>query len=151
MKIKIIAVGKENSKLVEEFSREYIKRIPWKLEIVELEPSKKKSADDVKMQEGLLIRSKSKTGSFKILMDEVGVNLSSRELADLFAKLASSGKNEIEFWIGGANGHSNETKDSSDYSLSLSRMTLPHKIARIMLIEQIYRAYTLINNHPYHK
>lgn len=151
MKLKIIAIGKENSRLVEDFSKEYLKRIPWKVEVIEVEPSKKSTVDEIKVHEGLQIISKSKSTAYKILMDESGVNLSSEELANHFKKIALSGKNEIEFWIGGANGHGEEIKRLSDFKLSLSKMTLPHKIARIVLIEQIYRVYTLINNHPYHK
>lgn len=151
MKIKIIAVGKENSKLAEEFSKEYIKRMPWKVEVIEVEPSKKKSVDEMKMQEASLIMAKSKSSSYKILMDETGVNLTSEEFAEHINKIASNGNSEIEFWIGGANGHGKEIKQVSDYKLSLSNMTFPHKLARMVLIEQIYRAYTLSNNHPYHK
>lgn len=151
MKVKIIAIGKENSKLVEEFSKEYLKRIPWKFEIIELDPSKKKSIEEVKEHEGELILSKSKPSAYKVLMDESGINLSSVELADHVKKLADNNKSEIEFWIGGANGHGQKIKSAANYKLSLSKMTLPHKVARIMLIEQIYRVYTIISNHPYHK
>lgn len=151
MKIRILAIGKENSKIVDEFTAEFLKRIPWKMEIIELEPSKKRSIEEIREQEGCLILSKSKQNSYKILMDELGVNLSSEELATQVKKITSAGKSEIEFWIGGAYGHGDYIKKQADLKLSLSRMTFPHKVARIVLIEQIYRAYTLINNHPYHK
>jgi 23S rRNA (pseudouridine1915-N3)-methyltransferase len=85
------------------------------------------------------------------LLDVVGRESSSHELAETIEKWQNRGLKEIAFVIGGANGASREVVEKADYSLSLSRLTLTHEMARVVLIEQLYRAYTIIKGFPYQK
>jgi len=151
MKVKILAVGKEKSPEMRTLTQEYLKRLPWKVEILEIEPSKTGSIPEIKDAEGLKLLAKTGKNSFVVILDEKGTELSSHEFADLFGKIARKGLSEVNFIIGGAHGHGDNIKKNADLELSLSKMTLPHKFARIILCEQIYRAYSILENHPYHK
>lgn len=89
--------------------------------------------------------------NYNIILDEKGNELTSVELSQFIQKLLSSQSKDIAFFIGGAEGFSSEVKGKGDYTLSLSKLTLPHELARVILLEQIYRAFTIINNEKYHK
>lgn len=89
--------------------------------------------------------------SFKIILDERGAALRSLDFARKLEKLRDQGAPEIAFLIGGADGHPQAMRDAADLTLSLSAMTWPHGLARLMLLEQIYRAATILAGHPYHR
>jgi 23S rRNA (pseudouridine1915-N3)-methyltransferase len=89
--------------------------------------------------------------AFVIAMTPEGEKLSSEGLAKRIESAAASGKSEIDFIIGGAEGLDEATKKAADLRLSMSDMTFPHRLARIMLTEQIYRCFTILNNEKYHK
>ncbi len=89
--------------------------------------------------------------AFVIALDERGKNLSSREFASLIEKQKDTGRREICFLIGGADGHSDSLRDRADFLLSFSKLTWPHKLCRLMASEQIYRAITILGNSPYHR
>ncbi|PIR32732.1 MAG: hypothetical protein COV36_03730 [Alphaproteobacteria bacterium CG11_big_fil_rev_8_21_14_0_20_44_7] len=135
MKIKIYAIGKIKEKELLALQAEYLKRIPdWKIEIKEF----KTEIKDINSKD------------FVIALDERGKNLSSPELAREFGKVTEQGR-DICILIGGAEGHSDELRKNADLLISFGKLTWPHKLARIMLVEQIYRAWSILNNHPYHK
>ncbi len=90
------------------------------------------------------------SSSYSVSCDEQGETLSSLQFADLFQKIANSGHSQIDFFIGGAHGLPEKLTQSTQKKLSLSPMTLTHQMVRLFLIEQIYRAYTIINNEKYH-
>ena len=140
MKIKIIAVGKIKKNWINEGIKEYDKRLR-NLEIIEIK-------DSTPSKEGDKIISLIKSNEKLIVLSEEGENLSSIKLAKLI-------ENEMffsfVFAIGSAEGISEKLKKSAYKVLSLSRMTFPHELARLLLIEQIYRANTIINNQKYHK
>ncbi len=149
--IRIISIGKIcSNKQMQEIFQYYYKMINWKIEIIELEVKKKASPEEIKNLEANLILEKIKLGQTSIILEEAGKEYSSQEFAKFINKLDSSAKT-INFIIGGAYGIGFKLKDLANYSLSLSQMTYPHLFARVMLIEQIYRAQTILNNHPYHK
>ena len=125
----------------------YLKRIPWQTNIVQLELKDKFPADKQKICEGELLLKSIPTGSFVIILDERGTQFTSKE----FAHRLDSITQPICFIIGGAYGLSEELKSKANLILSLSAMTMPHILARAILVEQIYRAYTIGQNHPYHK
>lgn len=125
---------------------EYLKRIPWKVTVNQLEPKKNPSSEKQKNLEGTLLLESAEKNNFIVALDENGVNMSSHE----FSKLIEQNSN-ITFLIGGAYGLSNEVKAKTNLLLSLGRITMPHILARIILIEQLYRCYTILNKHPYHK
>ena len=128
-----------------------------KLEIIELEDEKApenlsdKEMLIIKEKEGKKILSKIKDNSYVIALAIDGKNLSSEELADTMSKLAVRGNRHITFVIGGSLGLSDEVLKRADYKLSFSKMTFPHQLMRLILLEQVYRAFRINNNEPYHK
>ena len=128
-----------------------------KLLVVEIEeerlpqkPSLAQIAAGMK-EEGRRILSRIPAGSFVIALCIEGKPQSSEELAGLLEQVAIGGKSDISFVIGGSFGLSQEVKERADQSLSMSRMTFPHQLARVMLLEQIYRGYQILNGGKYHK
>ena len=105
----------------------------------------------VKDKEGKKILSKIKNNSYVIALAIDGKNLSSEELADTMSNLAVRGNSHITFVIGGSLGLSDEVLKRADYKLSFSKMTFPHQLLRLILLEQVYRAFRINNNEPYHK
>lgn len=151
MKITIRAIGKDNSKELKALLDEYIKRLPWTIKIDELVCSKKGSTEEVKKWEGELLLNKIEIGSYLIALDEVGKKFNSVNFANLISAQMDHGIRHFVLLIGGASGHSDEVRKKANCILSLSDMTFAHKIVRLILIEQVYRAYTIITDHPYHK
>lgn len=105
----------------------------------------------VKNKEGQKILSKVKSNSYVIALAIEGKNLSSEELADTMSKLAVRGNSHITFIIGGSLGLADDILKRADYKLSFSKMTFPHQMMKLILLEQVYRAYRINNNEPYHK
>jgi 23S rRNA (pseudouridine1915-N3)-methyltransferase len=142
MKCVIIAIGKISSRDPEDqIIREYLKRIPWQVEIKQLEAdhSAKKTAEK-------LLAAIPK-GYYPILLDKDGKNYSSEE----FAHFLENSPSNTAFLIGGAEGFHKDIYDHIKTSISLGKMTYAHKLARVVLVEQIYRAWTIATRHPYHK
>ncbi len=133
MRVTILAVGKIREKAYNLLLDEYLKRISWKIAIKE----KNEAAELL----DLIPKS-----TYKIVLDEKGKQFSSIGFAKEIER-----REDITFIIGGADGLSEKTKKSSDLLLSFGAFTYPHKLVRVMLIEQIYRAYTILSNHPYHR
>ncbi len=151
MKVTIRAIGKDTSKELKILIEEYLKRLPWTVKIEELVCNKGGAIDEIKKYEGELLLSKIDKGAFVIALDEVGKKYSSVSFANVLANQMNNGFNHFVFLIGGAHGHSDEVRKRANHVLSLSDMTFAHKIVRLILVEQIYRAWTIINSHPYHK
>ena len=150
MHIKIIAIGKEQDKNMLNMIKEYTKRFPWKIQWQECKSIANKSVDVQKEKEGEILLSHVKDEVI-IALDENGKNPNSIELSHKIQQYALQGKNRLSLLIGGANGHGNNVKQRAHYTLSLSNLTFPHKLVRLILAEQLYRAYTIIQKHPYHK
>lgn len=159
MNITVIGVGKIKEKYLKLGIDEFSKRLSkyCKLDIVELDDEKapeklsEKEMIMVKDKEGKRILSKIKDNSYVIALAIDGKNLSSEELADKISNLAVRGNSSITFVIGGSLGLSDEVMKRSDYKLSFSKMTFPHQLMRLILLEQVYRAFRINNNEPYHK
>ena len=137
---KIIAVGKIKRKWIQSGIELYLNRLPG-LTIIEIK-------DSNKTKEAFSIKEIVKRNDILITLDEHGQSFSSRGLAQ---KLQESNHQNITFAIGGATGLSPELNSHSSWQLSLSPLTFPHEIARLLLIEQIYRAKTILIGSPYHK
>lgn len=138
MNIKIILEGKLRENFYKEGVFEYQKRLLGRVEVVEVQ-----SIEDY---------IKNKSNSFLISMEIGGKELSSSDFATKIREIESEGYyNEILFLIGGAEGLSSVVRNKSNFSLSMSKMTFLHQEAVLILIEQIYRAYKILNNEPYHK
>ncbi len=152
MRISIICLGKSKKKYVELGITEYLKRIPnfYNMEIIELPDiklTKTNSIEIVKKKEADIIRKHLNTGDFIIALDEKGKQFTSVEFSSYFDKL--SGKNLV-FIIGGVYGLDLEIKKKADLLLSFSKFTFTHQMIRFLLVEQIYRAFTIIKHKKYH-
>ena len=153
MEIKLIVVGKtKNHELINLISN-YVKRINFfnKFKIIEVNSikTKKNSENEIKRIEGENILKKIKNNDLLFLLDEKGENYNSRKFAD-FLKMKLKESKTIIFVIGGAFGFSKEVYAKSNGLISLSKMTFSHQIIRLFFTEQLYRAFTILNNHPYH-
>jgi 23S rRNA (pseudouridine1915-N3)-methyltransferase len=159
MKITIIGPGKLKEKYLKDGIAEYCKRLtPYtKLEIIEVPdekcPENLSPADMeiVKKKEGEKILSKINLSSFIITLELEGKLLSSEELASKIEKITVDGKSHITFIIGGSLGLHNNVRTKSNFKLCFSKMTFPHQLIKLILIEQIYRSYRILKNEPYHK
>ncbi len=159
MKIKIISVGKIKEKYIQEGIKEFSKRLSryCTLDIVEIDDEKvpeslsKKEMEIVKQKEGERILGKIPPNSFVIALSIDGKELSSEDLAFKIQDLMINGTNDITFIIGGSVGLSNEVLSKSNFKLSFSKMTFPHQLMRLILLEQIYRSWRIIKGEPYHK
>ena len=159
IKVNVIAVGKLKEKYLKDACDEYLKRLgafckPNIIEIPEHRCSDSPSQSEieaVKNKEGEAIISKIKKGSFSVTMCIEGKQLSSEEFSAQIEKTALGGYGEINFIIGGSFGLSDEVKAASDLRLSFGKITLPHQLMRVVLLEQIFRAFSISNNSKYHK
>ncbi len=159
MQIRIIAIGKIKERFLQDGIAEYEKRLrPYaKLHIVELADEKRPASASVSIEaaaiekEGERICAAIPGGSFVIALDVRGVSWSSEDLADAFREWELAGKNQVAFVIGGDLGLSPAVLSRSDLRLSLSKMTFTHPMARLLLLEQVYRAFRIIRGEPYHK
>lgn len=156
MKIKIIALGKIKDKFLKDGIDELKKRLtPYtSFEICELIPIEIKDdnlIDKVLTQEGEKILNLIKPTDFVITMEIKGKQLTSEEFADKIKEISNNGTSEIVFVIGSSCGLAKNVSDRANYKLSLSKMTFLHQYARLILAEQIYRAFKILNNETYHK
>lgn len=159
MKITVLCVGKIKEKYFTMAIDEYSKRLGRyiKLEIVEVADEKTPDGvseaveNAIRDKEGKRLLANLKEDSYVITLEIEGKMLDSVELADKIEKIGVSGKGHITFVIGGSLGLSDEVKEKSDYKLSFSKMTFPHQLMRVVLLEQIYRSYRILGNEPYHK
>lgn len=156
MKIKIIALGKIKEKFLKEGIDEFLKRLtPYaSMEIVELSPIEIKDENlttKVLEQEGEKILAHIKPNSYVITMEIDGVNLSSEKFSKKLESISNEGYNEVVFIIGSSCGISKTVSDRADFKLSMSKMTFLHQFARLLLVEQIYRAFKIQKGETYHK
>ena len=159
MKITVVCVGKLKEKFFADGVEEYKKRLGRyaKIEIAEVADEKAPEnlsiaeEEQVKAKEGEKIVKKIPDDAFVVALCIDGKMLSSEELADFFEKKTVSGVSSIAFVIGGSLGLSKAVIDRADYKLSFSKMTFPHQLMRMILMEQVYRAFRIIKNEPYHK
>ncbi|MFD2923809.1 23S rRNA (pseudouridine(1915)-N(3))-methyltransferase RlmH [Halobacillus naozhouensis] len=159
MKITIITVGKLKEKYLKQGIEEYVKRLsPYaKVEVVEVADEKapenlsEAQMLEVKQKEGERILSKINPDSYVITLEIDGQQLTSEKLAKKMDDLATYGKSKVAFVIGGSLGLSDEVLQRRDFGLSFSKMTFPHQLMRLVLVEQIYRAFKINRGEPYHK
>ena len=159
MKITVITVGKIKEKYLEDAIAEYSKRLSryCKLEIIQVADEKTPDRasevveTQIKDKEGERILSHIKDTAYVVALAIEGKMISSEELAELIDGLGVRGESHIQFVIGGSLGLSKKVLERADYKLSFSRMTFPHQLMRVILLEQIYRSYRIVNGEPYHK
>ena len=152
MNIKIICIGNLKETFLRDAQKEYQKRLSAScgLEIVELAAKNDLPAERQLAEEGNKILEKAKNG-YNIALCIEGKELTSQELAHILSELSAGGVNALNFIIGSSYGLSDEVKSASDLKLSFSKMTFPHQLFRIMLLEQIYRAFDILGARKYDK
>lgn len=155
MTIKLLAIGKTDSKdlqnLIDDYKRRLSFYIKFELEIIsDLKKSKNLSEDLQKQKEGQLILSKLNPTDVLILLDENGKHLNSIHFSNYLQKHMNSGIKQLVFIIGGPYGFSKEVFDKAQGKISLSKMTFSHQMVRLFIIEQLYRGFTILKNEPYH-
>ena len=159
MKITIITVGKIKEKYLKDAIAEYSKRLSkyCKLDIVEVADEKTPDnacevvENQIRSKEAERILKHVKEDAFVITLEINGKQLTSEELAKKIDTLGIQGHSHIIFIIGGSIGLGQEVLSKSNYALSFSKMTFPHQLMRVILLEQIYRSYRIMNGEPYHK
>lgn len=150
--IKIICVGKVKEKIFKEAIEEYQKRLTkyTKINIIEVEDININNEELIKQKEKELILKHIDKKDYVITLEIEGKQLSSTELSKKIEELETFNSN-ITFIIGGSYGLDDEIKNLSNFKLSFSKLTFPHQLFRVILLEQIYRAYKIKNNESYHK
>ncbi len=159
MKITIITVGKIKEKYLRDAIAEYSKRLSryCRLEIIEVADEKTPDQaseileEQIRSKEGERILKYIRDDMYVITLEIGGKMLSSEEFAKKIETLGVQGQSSIAFVIGGSIGLGKEVLKRSDYALSFSKMTFPHQLMRVILLEQVYRGYRIMNGEPYHK
>lgn len=159
MNITVISVGKLKEKYLKEAIDEYAKRLQryCKISIIELQDEKtpdnasEKEELQIKNKEGEAILKAIKDNSFVVALDLKGKMLTSEEFSSYIEELGISGKSDLAFVIGGSLGLSQDVLNRANYKLCFSKMTFPHQLFRVMLLEQIYRGFRIMKGEPYHK
>jgi len=155
MRLRIVTVGAKQPGWVDEAVADYLRRFksPWRVELFEIEAatrSASRGAEAAVQREGERVLAALRDRERVILLDETGKSLSTRELASKLELLARETP-DLALLIGGPDGHAAAVRERAAASWSLSRLTLPHGLARVLLVEQLYRAHTLASGHPYHR
>ena len=155
MTIKLLAIGKTDSSELQELIDVYQKRlqhyINFEIEIIpDLKKTKNLSEEQQKNKEGELILKKLSPTDVLILFDEKGKQFTSVEFSQYLQKKMNSGIKQLVFLIGGPYGFSNEVYAKASGKISLSKMTFSHQMVRLFITEQVYRAFTILKNEPYH-
>ncbi len=153
MKIAVLAVGKIKDRRLRDLCDEYRERLGHHLPVEEMDVAKtsRGNASQVMKGEAASLESATPEGALRIAMTEEGKGLSSMDLARSMDRWMVEGRQDVVFYIGGANGLAPEFKRSCHRRWSLSELTFPHDVARMLLWEQLYRAMTIIRGEPYHK
>ena len=158
MKLKVISVGQLKNNPILEIQRDYESRILSlsksvgikNLEIKELPISKKSSIKERQKEEAKIISQHIKQNNLNLFLDGKGENINSVDISQIISKSSFDGK-DLVFFIGGPDGFDEKIIKVENKIISFGKVTWPHKLIRIMLLEQLYRGITILNNHPYHR
>jgi 23S rRNA (pseudouridine1915-N3)-methyltransferase len=155
MRLFILAVGNRMPEWIASGFSEYAKRMPreMRIELLEIRPEPRttgKSTAQIMAAEAGRILAALPAGCWRIALDERGAHPTTRQLAQQMEEWMRGGRN-VAFIVGGADGLHDSVKDGAQQLLALSAMTLPHGLVRVLLAEQLYRAHSLLHNHPYHR
>lgn len=159
IRIKLITVGKVKENSVRDLLAEYEKRLSRFCDISmieiedeqELSDSKKDIDRVVNIESDKILQKLDKSNDYKLLLDITGKELSSIELADKISNIINVMNKNLTFIIGGSNGVNDDLRNKVDFRLSFSKLTFPHQLFRVIVLEQIYRSFKIINNEKYHK
>lgn len=151
MPVTILAVGRLKGGPLAALCEDYRRRLPWPLEIREVEERRRLAGPALKAREGALLLAALPKGALLIALDAGGRACDSAEFARRFAAWREQSGDNLAFAIGGADGLDEAVRARAPATLSLGAMTWPHGLARLLLLEQIYRAHTILSGHPYHR
>ena len=158
MKLKVISIGQLKNNPILEIQKDYESRILnlsksvgiKNIEIKELPISKKSSIKERQKEEAKIISQHIKKHNLNVFLDGKGENINSVDISQIISKSSFDG-NDLVFIIGGPDGFDEKIIKAANKIISFSKVTWPHKLIRIMLLEQLYRGITILNNHPYHR
>jgi 23S rRNA (pseudouridine1915-N3)-methyltransferase len=155
MKVRLLTVSQRQPAWVTDACAEYEKRLPraWQFQLLEIKPEARTSGattQRVQAAEAQRIRNAVPKGALLVALDERGESWSTEQFAEKIEGWQQLGR-DLVLVIGGADGLDAEFRQQADYRLSLSRMVMPHGLVRVVIVEQLYRAATVIEGHPYHK
>lgn len=155
MNIELLCIGKDNADAFEEAVKQYLKKVKLycNFDIVAipyLKNTKSLSIEEQKKKEGEILLKKITDSDFVVLLDERGKEFSSVEFANFIQQKMNSGIKKLIFVIGGAYGFSETVYQRQNAKISLSKLTFPHLMTRLIFTEQLYRAFTILHNEPYH-
>jgi 23S rRNA (pseudouridine1915-N3)-methyltransferase len=151
VRLLVIAVGRLKSGPMKDAADEYAKRISGPLAIREVEERRRLPPAALKEREGALLLDAVPAGALAVALDRTGTSLSSEDFAARLARWRDRGTDELAFLIGGADGLAGSVLARAEFRLALGAMTWPHLLARVMLLEQLYRAQQILSGHPYHR
>lgn len=155
MKISLMAIGKTDVKYFIDSIQEYENRlkhyIPFEIQILpDIKNTKSLTIEQQKEKEGKLVLKNLQSGDFLVLLDEQGKEFTSLQFASYIEKKTHAVNKRLVFLVGGPYGFSDEIYEKASEKISLSRMTFSHQMIRLIFVEQLYRAMTILNNEPYH-
>jgi len=151
MRVTIVAIGKQRDGALKALEQLYAGRMTWPLSVREVAEKRKLSPAEMKEREGALLLDACPKGATLVALDARGKTMGSADFAKRLAQWRDNGVADLAFLIGGADGLNDSVKRRADLLLSFGPMTWPHFLARGMLLEQLYRAQTLLAGHPYHR
>ena len=149
--LSIIAVGRSKPGAERDLLDDYRKRLPWTLDLIEVEEKRPLDAPTLRQREAELLLAKAPDGAIIVALDQRGQALTSEALSERLAGWRDTGRARVCFLIGGATGHGDAVRERADFLFSLGNLTWPHMLVRVMLAEQLYRAWSIAANHPYHR
>lgn len=151
MRISVISVGRDRSGPTLELVQAYAGRCPWPIRLIDVGPRTGPDPVRNRADEASRIQKSLSAGSVLIALDEHGQSLDSRAFASCLAHFQEDGRSDVAFVLGGADGLDPALVKRAERVLALGPMTWPHRLARVMLMEQLYRASTILAGHPYHR
>jgi len=151
MNLTIAAVGRIKKGPERSLWDIYAKRLRWPLSLIEVEAKNVIGIEQIKKKEADLLLAKVPKTSVIVALDQNGLVASSAEFAKKIGEWQNNGINNLVLVVGGSDGLDSTVLDKAQMIISMGQMTWPHKLARVMLLEQLYRAQCILNNHPYHK
>lgn len=151
MRVTIAAVGRDRSGPTRDLFEEYCRRCPWPIRLLEISPRTAGPPERRRAEEAERLSGVVPAGAALIALDESGRALTSRAFATKVAGWQRQGRSELTFLVGGPDGLDPTLIERADLVLALGRMTWPHRLVRVLLAEQLYRAATILAGHPYHR
>lgn len=151
MELLIVAVGRSRDAPIAALFDEYVRRCPWLIRLVEVQPKEPGPTERRMAAEAGLLLAAVPAGAAVVALDEQGRDLSSTELARRLGDWRDQGRRATAFLIGGPDGLADRALAAADLRLAFGRLTWPHRLVRVMLAEQLYRATTILAGHPYHR